>query len=161
MKYSFFTIPVRDPGQAQDELNSFLTQHRVVSVVKEFINNGANSCWSLCVEWVDKKDSLTPASGAKRKQVDYKELLSEADFAIYLQLRSLRKKISEEAGVPPYVVFTNEQLAEIVRQHISSKSVLSKLKGVGIKRVETYGEPFLNLMKENLPKPESSETDTH
>ena len=60
MKFSFFTIPVGDPGQVQDELNSFLTQHRVVSVTKEFLNNGANSCWSLCIEWLYKKESLPP-----------------------------------------------------------------------------------------------------
>lgn len=32
MKYKFFMIPVKDSGQAEDELNAFYAQHRIISV---------------------------------------------------------------------------------------------------------------------------------
>ena len=46
MKYCFFTIPIRNPHQAESELNSFLSGHRIVSVEKQFVANGENSHWS-------------------------------------------------------------------------------------------------------------------
>ena len=117
MKYSFFIIPVFNPKQAEEELNSFLSQHRVVGVEKELVSNGSNSCWSLCVQWVEQK--ALAVSGRPKNRVDYKELLSDREFSMFVKLRSLRKEIAEKTGVPPYVVFTNEQLAEIVRKNIS------------------------------------------
>jgi hypothetical protein len=46
--------------------------------------------------------------------VDYKEVLNEADFAVFSRLRDLRKVIAEKEAVPAYAIFTNEQLAAMV-----------------------------------------------
>jgi hypothetical protein len=46
--------------------------------------------------------------------VDYKEVMNEADFAVFSRLRDLRKVIAEKEAVPAYAIFTNEQLAAMV-----------------------------------------------
>ena len=63
MKYCFFTIPIRNPRQAETELNTFLCGHRIVSVEKQFVANGENSCWSLCVEWVEHEGPPAKSAG--------------------------------------------------------------------------------------------------
>lgn len=143
MKYNFFTIPVCDPRQAEHQLNSFISQHRIVQVEKQLIADGSNSFWVFCVESVEHAGPLTPASTTQKSKIDYKKVLSEEDFAIYAELRNLRKEIAEREGIPPYGVFTNEQLADIVRLRISSLSDLQELKGVGKSRADKFGKLFL------------------
>ena len=147
MKYKFFHIPAGDFHSAEAELNTFCSQHRIVSVEKQFVANGDNSCWSLCLEWVDHEGPL-PKASIPRSKVDYKEVLNKEDFTLFAELRQLRKEVAEREGVPPYVVFTNEQLADIVRLRVSTKAALLKLKGVGKGRVDKYGGLFLARMEE-------------
>ena len=63
----------------------------------------------------------------KRAKVDYKTVLNERDFAAFAELRNLRKELSEKEGVPPYALFTNEQLAAMVTQQVSSKEAMLAL----------------------------------
>jgi superfamily II DNA helicase RecQ len=61
----------------------------------------------------------------------------------------LRKNIADSEGVPVYTVFTNEQLAEIVRQKITTKNALSGIQGVGGKKIEKYGDNFIPASQKN------------
>src|SRR5262245_55187018 len=149
MKMQFFTIPIRDPQHAAEELNRFLISHRVVHTERQFVADGANSLWSICVSYLDGEER--PSAGDKRpKKVDYRELLPEADFALFAKLRTLRKQLADQEGVPAYALFTNEQLAEIVRRRVSSLAGLADIDGVGSARVDKYGAVFLRILKEQL-----------
>jgi len=156
MKYSFFTVPLHSPQQAGAELNAFLDGHRIVGVEKRCIENGENSYWTFCVEWLEH-EGLVGKGGKTKAKVDYRKILSEDDFASYVKLRELRKELAEQAGVPPYVVFTNEQLADIVRGCLTTKASLQELKGVGSSRIEKYGAQFLSLMRDIGSKMEANE----
>ena len=45
----FFTIPALAPAAAQETLNRFLAQHRVVTMEKQWLAVGADSHWVICV----------------------------------------------------------------------------------------------------------------
>lgn len=45
----FFAIPALNSRAAQDALNRFLAQHRVLSVEKQWLEAGVNSHWALCL----------------------------------------------------------------------------------------------------------------
>jgi hypothetical protein len=47
MAYRVFTLPVRDPGAAETELNGFLASHRVLSVDQRFVEDGERSFWTF------------------------------------------------------------------------------------------------------------------
>ena len=145
MRYRFFSIPVQDPAAAEDALNRFLAAHRIVSVDRELVADGRHSLWCLCVSYLDGEGA---ASAQPKGKVDYREILSEADFAVYAKLRALRKQLAERDGVPAYSVFTNEQLAEMVRQRTASPADLERLAGVGKARSEKFGAAFLALLRE-------------
>ena len=54
------------------ELNSFLRAHRILSVDRHFVQDGANSIWAICVSHIG--DAIRPlAAGAKRPKVNYRE----------------------------------------------------------------------------------------
>jgi predicted DNA binding CopG/RHH family protein len=113
MKYRFFSIPAMMPEDMQDDMNRFCTAHRVISIEKQFVQDGERSYWAVCVSYVEKQAGpLSPRKG----NVDYREVLSAADFALFAKLRDLRKRLAEREGVPAYALFTNEQLAQMAQQ---------------------------------------------
>jgi superfamily II DNA helicase RecQ len=88
-----------------------------------------------------------PQTGTRGK-IDYREVLDEADFAVYARLRSLRKEMSDAEGVPVYSLFTNEQMAEMVTRRVTSANALHEIAGVGSSRMKKYSAPFLKVLAE-------------
>ena len=75
-----------------------------------------------------------------QKRIDYREVLDEATFARFAKLRERRKAIAQEDGVPPYMVMTDAQMAEAVKDGEPSLEVLKKIDGFGEARLLKYGE---------------------
>ena len=146
MRMHFVTVPVFDGAQAERELNAFLSQHRVLSLDRQFLHDGAASAWAICVTYVDgEAPARTPKKAPGR--VDYREVLPDAEFAVFSKLRALRKALAERDGVPPYAVFTNEQLAAMVQRKIQDTTELASLSGVGQARVAKYGQDVLEVVR--------------
>jgi superfamily II DNA helicase RecQ len=146
MQIQFFTIRIHDQAGA-DELNQFLTAHRVSSIDRQFIPDGDNSAWSICVTYETGDPPRSATKQKDRERVDYREVLDEDQFRIYSKLRTLRKELSEKEGVPAYTLFNNEHLAEMVRHRVTSKDRLEQINGVGPARIEKYAQPFLELVR--------------
>jgi superfamily II DNA helicase RecQ len=153
VKHRFFKIPVHG-GDAEIEANQFACSHRIVAVERQFVPLGLDSFWALCFRYQDGDEN--PALLRKGK-IDYRDVLSEAEFVVFAKLRTLRKEISEREGLPPYALFTNEQLAAMVRQQIRTKADMGKIEGVGPARLEKYAEAFLAILKEQ-PAPAEAES---
>ena len=145
MRYRFFTIPIHDDGAAADALNRCLAEARVLAVDRQFVADGPNSAWAVCVA-VHDGDGRSPPATRRAGKIDYKEVLSADDFAVFARLRELRKQLAERDGVPPYAVFTNEQLAAIVQERVTSAAALKAIDGIGDARVEKYAAPVLGIM---------------
>ncbi len=145
MPFEFIQIPANGQGSAKEELNRLLRAGRIASVRKEFVPNGEDSFWAFCIEFLD--GALSGDKGRNGPKVDYKEVLSEVDFAVFSKLRDVRKALSEKEAVPAYSIFTNEQLAAMVTEKVDSAAALGKIPGVGGARVEKYGPAFLAVLK--------------
>ena len=144
MPFEFIQIPANGQGNAKEELNKLLRGGRIASVRKEFVANGEDSFWAFCVEYLDGVLATSPATGSRgAPKIDYKEVLDEAQFAVFARLRDLRKGISEREALPAYSIFTNEQLAAMVTEKVDSLAALGKIAGVGAARLDKYGAAFL------------------
>jgi ATP-dependent DNA helicase RecQ len=64
-------------------------------------------------------------------------------------LRALRRELAQEAGVPPYVVFHDSVLREMAASRPTSRSELSRIGGVGTRKLEAYGDAFLALIRQH------------
>jgi len=62
------------------------------------------------------------------------------------QLRALRLSIAKEQGVPPYVVFHDRTLREMVDVLPRTLDDMGLISGVGAKKLERYGERFLEVV---------------
>lgn len=153
MGFKFFTIPVRNEGTAEAELNNFLQRHHVLAVDRRWVEQGADSFWSFCVDYLDRSaGDPKQRDGSRERSKDYKEILSPDDFALFARLRDLRKEISQTEAVPVYTIFTNEQLAQIAQSRCSTKADLEKIAGVGSARIEKYGSKFIELLSKEPKK---------
>jgi superfamily II DNA helicase RecQ len=142
-----FAIPAQDPASAEEELNSFLRTHRVLSVDRQLVQRPESAFWAVCVQFLAGGAASDAGAGKTKERVDYKEVLSAEDFAVFARLRDLRKSIAEKEAVPPYTVFTNEQLAAMVSQKPRSIAALGRIDGIGESRLEKYGAVFLTELQ--------------
>jgi superfamily II DNA helicase RecQ len=120
-QFKFFTIPVKGAEEIEVELNKFLRSVKVLTIQKELIVQGDNSFWAYVVEYLSVASRLSSRSGKDIKNIiDYKELLSPHDFSIFARLREWRKEIAVQDSLPVYMIFTNEQLAAMAEQKVTS-----------------------------------------
>jgi ATP-dependent DNA helicase RecQ len=82
----------------------------------------------------------TKKAGKKKEEVEYNHAL----FAI---LRQKRKDMADEAGVPPYVIFSDRTLTEMSAYYPQSAESLLHISGVGQVKSQQYGNAFLEIIK--------------
>jgi superfamily II DNA helicase RecQ len=156
MQFKIFTISVADDGSATEEMNRFLRGHKVLEVEQQLIATKSSAQWHFCVKYLANAQSSDEKTTPFTSKIDYKETLDEATFAVFSQLREVRKRIAEEDGLPVYAVFTNEELAGIAALGEITVESITKVKGIGDKKAERFGkrlvEYFLQLKDAAKPK---------
>ncbi|MDX5421726.1 MAG: DNA helicase RecQ [Hymenobacteraceae bacterium] len=88
------------------------------------------------VKFEEVKQEEQPALKARPKR----ELIKDALFE---RLRALRKRLADEYGVPPYVVFTDTTLQEMAAERPTNKIAMLSISGVGAQKFERYGDVFI------------------
>lgn len=76
--------------------------------------------------------------------------LDPQDQALWDGLRALRKQLAQEQGVPPYVIFHDATLLELVARRPQSIADMATVSGIGASKLERYGEAFLAYIEDHL-----------
>ena len=69
------------------------------------------------------------------------------DDPLFNQLRALRMKLAQEAGVPPFVVFSDKTLRDMAAKMPVTEDAFLEVNGVGAAKLERYGEAFMEEIK--------------
>jgi ATP-dependent DNA helicase RecQ len=72
------------------------------------------------------------------------------DEALFEQLRVLRKKLADERGVPPYIVFSDVALRQMARHYPGNEKEFSRISGVGEKKLREFGADFMGEIASHL-----------
>ncbi|MBT0718884.1 ATP-dependent DNA helicase RecQ [Rosenbergiella epipactidis] len=75
---------------------------------------------------------------------------SQYDKKLFAKLRKLRKAIADEENIPPYVVFNDATLIELSEIQPISPSEMLGINGIGQRKLERFGRPFMQLIKQHL-----------
>ncbi|NQX91780.1 MAG: DNA helicase RecQ [Flavobacteriales bacterium] len=70
-----------------------------------------------------------------------------ADQVLFNMLKDLRKKVSKEKNVPPFVVFQDPSLEEMATSYPICRDELCMIGGVGQGKAIKFGTPFINLIQ--------------
>ncbi|MDH0749242.1 DNA helicase RecQ [Pseudomonas sp. GD03842] len=95
----------------------------------------------------DLKPQTTPkAAGSPASQ-----LVRGEEREQWEALRTLRRKLAEEHGVPPYVIFPDSTLLEMLRSQPATMADMARVSGVGARKLERYGAAFLEVLGGGAP----------
>jgi ATP-dependent DNA helicase RecQ len=78
--------------------------------------------------------------GRRKEEIEY-------NHALFALLRQKRKEMADEAGVPPYVIFSDRTLTEMAAYYPQSSRSLLNISGVAQAKLEKYGDAFLDVIK--------------
>jgi ATP-dependent DNA helicase RecQ len=88
---------------------------------------------------------LQPKIKVKKTRYD-EQSWDSVDTGLFEVLRSLRRKLAEERGVPAYVLFNDATLRDMARSRPGSASALLSVRGVGERKLADLGERFLEVI---------------
>lgn len=105
-----------------------------------------------------KEFLANPTSFTLLKQHDYSDLEEDGivapskggafDETLYDMLLDLRKSISKQNNIPPFVIFQEPSLKDMCFQYPITIDELTNCQGVGIGKAQRYGEPFVALIEQ-------------
>lgn len=75
------------------------------------------------------------------------QLVRSEERETWEALRTLRRKLAEEHGVPPYVIFPDATLLEMLRSQPATLGDMARISGVGARKLERYGQAFLDVLQ--------------
>jgi ATP-dependent DNA helicase RecQ len=68
--------------------------------------------------------------------------------ALFDRLRTLRKRLADERGLPPYAVFPDTSLRQMAAQLPATREQLRRVQGVGERKLADFGDIFLSAITE-------------
>ena len=75
--------------------------------------------------------------------------VGDLDPELWEALRECRRKLAEEQGVPPYVIFHNATLEEMCRVQPQTLADFGDINGVGERKLEKYGPFFVTVIRQH------------
>ncbi len=81
----------------------------------------------------------------KNEEVD----LGRHDQILWQALKKLRMDLASDQGVPPYVIFSDASLLEMVKKRPVEGEKFMYISGVGEYKLAKYGEVFIEVIKAN------------
>lgn len=98
---------------------------------------------------------------AKPKQKGKKESapIPEADLELFNILKKLRKELADRKNVPAFVIFSDATLREISSLKPLNNTEFMKVKGVGAKKAESYGQIFTKAVNLYVEEEKSNRND--
>ncbi len=91
-------------------------------------------------------------TSGKAARAAHEEALGPEGAALFERMRALRRLIAEKLHVPPYVVFSDATLRDLVQVRPRDADQLLLVKGIGEHKRERYGAPFLALLEGEEPE---------
>lgn len=79
---------------------------------------------------------------------------SSTDQTLFTLLKDLRKDISRQENLPPFVIFQDPSLEDMAIQYPIKEEELLQITGVGAGKAKKYGAPFLELIQEYVEENE-------
>lgn len=98
-----------------------------------------------CELWV-RKDETKPKRSPVRTQENRSWDDAESQ-SLWDELREVRLKLARDQEIPPYMIFHDSTLREMVNSRPSTLKEFTSLSGVGKSKLERYGETFLETIR--------------
>jgi ATP-dependent DNA helicase RecQ len=92
-----------------------------------------------------REDPIAPR-GRKSKRATVAADIPAVDLELWEQLRECRKTLADEHGVPPYVIFHDSTLRQMLSDRPTNEAGFLNLAGVGQAKLDRYGAAFIAII---------------
>ena len=152
------TLPFDDKVKEfeQEKLEKVLKDVQIVKYQAELVKIEGKYYWTVFVE-CEKIEKLNKNSeknnftenGKEFKDANknYMEYLTEDEMELYKILKEWRAGEAQLLGYPPYIIASNQLLANIAKTNPKNMEELSQLKGMGKRKIRDYGEEILLILE--------------
>ena len=93
-----------------------------------------------------RRDPAAPKRGTRATRSAPARELAPEEMPVWEALKACRRRLAEEAGVPPYVVFHDAALIAMLRANPRTHSEMLAVSGVGEAKLAKYGDAFLEVL---------------
>jgi ATP-dependent DNA helicase RecQ len=93
----------------------------------------------------------TKAPALRRKPARKNGAVSDADSSLWDALRECRKELAQEHDVPPYVIFHDATLMQMMEYRPANLEAMLGISGVGPNKLDRYGAAFLEVIRNAKP----------
>lgn len=138
-------IECNDPGRAK-ELEATLTEFYMKVYGKNNVR-GAGYTDSITNEEVNVDVIVPESNPISLEENDETVELSHEDEELFEQLKQLRLELSRRNSIPAYTIFRNLTLSAIAKMRPKTKEEMLRIRGVGPKNYDNYGEDFIEAVK--------------
>jgi ATP-dependent DNA helicase RecQ len=149
-------------GEDKDEKfwNMVIRQALIAKfLVKDIENYGLLKLTPKGQEFIEK-----PYSFMLAEDHDYSDTTDEenafgartaaVDEELFSILKDLRKKLSKQKDVPPFVIFQDPSLEDMAIQYPITIDELQNISGVGMGKAQRYGKEFVEIIKKYVEEKE-------
>ncbi|MGB1507283.1 MAG: DNA helicase RecQ [Crocinitomicaceae bacterium] len=160
--YKHHLLPEFGIGKDKDEhfWNAVLRQATVFGLLSKDIETfGVLSITEKGRAFIETPESFTLLKEHDFSNTDDDDTIIQSnskgaafDEVLYQMLIDLRKSISKERSIPPFVIFQEPSLKDMCFQYPISKEDLTNIQGVGNGKAERYGEPFIALIADYVER---------
>lgn len=140
-------------GFNDQQVRDFLKDKEMISITDfHFVKNDVPYLTFILRYFPHRAEIESKIAPKEKRDQDeeWKKLLNEADMGLFNILRDWRSQRCKKEGVPPYIIFTNQQLATIVKKRPQTLSELTQIDGIGKGKAEKYGNEVLAISKVNI-----------
>ena len=99
---------------------------------------------------VARKTTGGKSSTSRRSGQNVRDQIT--DHAGWEALRACRKELADKQGVPPYVIFHDTTLFDMLERRPATLEELAEVSGVGAAKLEKYGDVFLQAIRSINPE---------
>jgi len=96
----------------------------------------------------DAEPAKRKTSKAERSARAREAFAGANDDPLWQALKAKRLELAREQGVPPYVIFHDSTLLEILNRRPDSLTAIGQISGVGQAKLARYGEAFLQVLED-------------
>jgi len=117
------------------------------------------SLTSAGLEALRKRTSivLTKQIEIAEKAARRKQGAIECDEVLFERLRTLRRQLADERGVPAYIIFSDVSLREMARNYPTNSTEFRRIPGVGEQKLKDFGEAFLSEIRSHSAENQRSD----
>ncbi len=143
-------------GRFDDEpLQRFLADKDLLGLRDHFFDHLGQPHLALVLVYRPVIAAAKPEENAGKKvqREAWRDLLEKSDWPLFNTLREWRAQKAKDQGIPPYIICTNRELAQVVRTRPRTVSKLGEIEGFGSAKLKKYGKDIVSYLMGTAESP--------